>query len=87
MLLDYDKILSFLTDACTQYEKTAPTVHSYCEDLYERVSESQLVQLEEIRLVSQLRVNNIWATPNQAANIVYHIQDRLGMKTTGHAGF
>lgn len=87
MLVDYDKILCFLTDACNQYEQKAPTVHSYCEDLYERVTESREVQLEELRLVAQLKENNIWATANQAANLVYHLQDRLSMTTIGEAGF
>jgi hypothetical protein len=82
--------LSKLTNACDRYEKTAPTVHAHCDDLYIRISERPyLVSLGELVEVSHLWGSNDedWLPPNAAANRIYHLRESLGMPTVGHAGF
>lgn len=74
----------FLADACDHYEKTAPTVHAFCDDLYIRMNENpQSVTLFELRKVSYLRDSEQWMQPNFAANFIYHLmnlQREMGRK-------
>jgi hypothetical protein len=68
---------------CARYEKTAPTVHTWADSLY-RGKDDQIT-LTDIHLISVLTTDEVH--PNTAANLVYHINHRLGRDTTGHAGF
>lgn len=78
----------FLTDACDHYEKSAPTVHAYCDELYTRLdSNPQSVSLYELRKVVYLRDGGEWLQPNYAANYLYHVMTECGQSTSGHAGF
>lgn len=86
-MIDMDEINSFLEEAVAKYEKTAPTVSSYLDDLYIRIADGKPVLLREIILVSGLQENGAWESPNYAANRVYKIQSELGQDTTGHVGF
>ena len=88
MLIDFQKVFDHLTAACNHYEKSAPTVAAYCDDLYRRMGgDWKSVTLAEIVAVSALLENGEWEHPNYAANRIYKLMDSIGMPTTGHAGF
>jgi hypothetical protein len=79
---------TFLTDACDWYEKTAPTVHAYCDSLYTRMEQAPMtVSLYELRKVSALLGADGWMQPNYAANYIYHLMEECGQSTVGQAGF
>lgn len=88
MTLDLEPTLRLLTDAADHYEKSAPTVCEYVNDLYSRINErAEEVRLSELFFVGRLLEEGQWMQPNYAANQVYHLMSRLGMNVTGHAGF
>jgi hypothetical protein len=73
--------------ACDHYQLTAPTVRDHCDDLYRRVeADPAKVTLAEIFGVHALWADD-WMQANHAANHVYKLRSRLGMDTTGQAGF
>jgi len=82
------QFMRFLEEAAGHYEKTAPTVERYVDDLYRRMGEKpDTVVLTELLTVEGLRDDGIWEQPNYAANRIYRMLDRLGRDTTGQAGF
>ena len=82
------EILSFLTEACEFYERSAPTVHDYLDGLFRRVeNDASNVRLSELYFITDLKCDGEFLQPNYAANAVYKIMQRLGMDTTGHIGF
>ncbi len=82
------EFLAFLTEVCEHYEKTAPTVCAYANDLYIRIGErTDHVRLSELSCVAKLREDGLWEHPNFAANRIYHLMARLGMDVTRQAGF
>lgn len=54
-MVDTVAISKFLEEACTHYDRTAPTVTAYLEDLYARVGESPA----DVRLIELLRVGRL----------------------------
>ena len=85
---DLDATMQLITEACAHYEKSAPTVERYLDDLYIRVNENaDSVVLSELLFVGRLREEGEWMHPNYAANGVYKLLVRLGRDTTGQAGF
>lgn len=78
-----------IADGCDQYERSAPTVHTWLDDLYIRLGEDcDHVAVSELLLAVDLRTNDgIWMRPNTAANRVYKLLHRLGRDTVGMAGF
>lgn len=86
--MDINAICNYLETGVPFYEKTAPTVSRYLDDLYVRInSEPDNVRLSELLFVEQLRNRGEWTQPNHAANQTYKLKHRLGMDTTGDAGF
>ena len=82
---DYCK---FLTDAVVHYEKSAPLVSGYLDELYIRIGEKpDDVRLSELAAVSALLDGGQWEQPNYAANRIYKLACRLGRDVTGWAGF
>lgn len=82
------ELSGFIEDACEHYDKTAPTVEAWLDDLYIRLGgNADRVFLDELLAVCKLREDGVWMHPNAAANLVYHLQHRHGQDTTGHAGF
>jgi hypothetical protein len=83
-----DDFRRFLTEACATYERSAPTVAAYLDDLYVRLNEDPArVRLAELLGAARLREEGQWMKPNLAANSIYHLMHRLGLDTTGQAGF
>lgn len=88
MFIHYDELDKFLEDAVSHYERSAPTVADYCDDLYRRSHQApQSVSLAELAGVQNLQEQGEWITPHFAVNRVYHLMHRLGMDVAGHLGF
>ncbi len=90
--MDYwDTVLGMAVDAVNHYEKTAPTVSRWADDLYQRIrDEPDHVRVGEVMMLEELWGNEgepQWMHPNTAANRVYKLMSRLGQDTTGHAGY
>jgi hypothetical protein len=82
------EICDQLTRVADHYEKTAPTVCDWANNLYIRIHEnSDKVALAELLFVNRFVEERQWMPPNYAANQVYHLMSRLGQDTAGHAGF
>lgn len=88
-LVDDVELDRLLTAVCDRYEKTAPVVWAWADDLYRRLREQPTtVALVEITFLEGLRsADGTWAHPNAAANQVYKLLHRLGRDTTGMLGF
>lgn len=85
--MDVSQYLKKLEEACERYEKSAPTVAEHCNDLFARMNEApDKVTLGECLSVAYIWRDE-WMQPNYAANTIYKLRHRLGMDTTGHAGF
>jgi hypothetical protein len=83
------EFLDYLTRVCDHYEKTAPTVSDYADDLYRRTSQAPetVILLEVLKITEIHNSESGWQQPNHAANRVYHLLQTLGRDTTGQAGF
>lgn len=84
---DQQQFEQFLADCCNQYEQTDPTVHAFCDGLYDRLADNQPILLREVTGIMPLLENGIWEHPNFAANRIYHLQSELGQDTAGHTGY
>src|SRR5436305_1657660 len=74
--------------AVGRYGRSGPTVLAYLDGLYARRREDpDHVALSELVALARLKEEGQWEHPNYAADRVYHLMDRLGMDTSGHAGF
>jgi hypothetical protein len=83
-----EKTLKLLELAVVYYQRSAPTVSGYLNDLYIRINERpDEVRLSELLFAESLLSDGEWTQPNYAANQVYKLTSRLGMNTTGHAGW
>jgi hypothetical protein len=88
MNLPIAEFLAFCGEAVAHYEKSAPAVADYVDDLFIRInSKPETVLLVELTAVSALRESGEWEHPNYAANRLYKLANRLGRDTTGLAGF
>jgi hypothetical protein len=88
-MVDYDKLQETLERIVLHFEKTAPTVSNWANDLYIRLAEDiDSVRLVEIRLAGRIysREEGLMQ-PSEAANQVFKLMHRLGQDTTGQAGF
>ena len=85
----FDLLRDSLTRVCEHYERSAPTVATWANDLYIRMGERpDDVRLSELTTVSALySPAEGWMHPNYAANTVYKLMARLRQDTTGHAGY
>ena len=89
-MIDFDAIQAGLEKIVSGFEKSAPTVSDWANDLYIRVSEDfDSIRLVEIRAAEMIVKE--WGfyqgSPSLAANMIYKLMHRLGQDTTGHAGF
>lgn len=83
-----DMIGAKLTEVAEHYDRAAPTVTEWANDLYIRINEAPAsVALPELLMVERFVEEGAWMQPNYAANAVYHLLDRLGRDTAGQAGF
>lgn len=87
-MIDLHRISDELTAICDHYEKSAPTVHAWADDLYVRIGERPNdVTLAELMLVARFREDGAWVQPNYAANYVYHKLHSMGRSVVGQIGF
>lgn len=88
MAIDWQALNKLIEAACCYYEKSAPTVSRYLDDLYARLGESdETVTVPELLFVESLNDADTWMHPNQAANRHYKLMHRLGRETVGMAGY
>lgn len=87
-MIDFRAIDKALAAAADQYERSAPTVHAWVDDLCRRLAEqARTVPLGEILFLGRLCEDGVWMQPNYAANALYHLLHDLGRDITGQIGF
>ena len=89
--LAYDDqiVKELLTACCIHFEKTAPIVSQWADDLYIRIQENtSLVTLKELITINLLSDDfNNWINANYATNIVYKCVESLKQDCTGMLSF
>lgn len=75
-----DRAVCVLMD---RYEKSAPTVAEWADQLY--AAKDCDITLEDLFILQELANEDVPA--NYAANRIYHLMERQGKATIGHAGF
>jgi len=84
----YTALRSHLEVAVEHYERSAPVVSRWADDLYIRLDENgDSIIMSEIAFAYRLHEDEGWMDANYAANQLYHLLHRLGRDTTGLAGF
>lgn len=79
-----ERILHKITEACDNYEKSAPAVRDYLDELYARIEREPVrVMLAEMLFVERLQCEDGWLHPNYAQNQLVHLLERLGRESTG----
>lgn len=82
-LIDRQALDAAAALVCDTYEKSAPTVAEWADWLYS--APDREVTLEDVLTLQTLAAEQPPA--NYAANSVYHLMERQGKSTVGHAGF
>jgi hypothetical protein len=78
-MIDFEQINEKLTQACIYYEKTAPVVSRWADDLYMRINDNpREVKLGEIIILNQLFGDGGLIPPNYAQNIIYKHLESIG---------
>ncbi len=86
--IDIKSSHKFLEVVVRQYEKSAPTVSRWADDLYIRLHDDiRHVLLIELITAQSLLEENTWVHPHLAANRIYKLMEEPGQDTTGHAGY
>lgn len=89
-MIDFDAIQAGLEKIVNHFEKSAPTVSNWANDLFIKVSEDfDAIRLVEIRTAERI-ISDCMGSLNgssYAANMVYKLKNRLGQDTTGDFGF
>lgn len=87
-MFDFKAFEKHIQAALDQYEKTAPPLARYLDDLYVRVSgNAPDVRLIELRFAGSLLEEGTWLHPNTAQNRLFHLLHGIGRDTTGMADF
>lgn len=89
-MLDFDAIRDALSRVVEHYEKTAPVVSGWADDVYIRLNgQADKVVVSELMFAQRLigQDGEDWMRSDYAANQLYHLLHRLGRDTTGMAGF
>jgi hypothetical protein len=74
-----NELRAHLTEVCDAYEKSAPEVARWANDLFIRINDNaDAVVLSEILFAARLREDGEWMHPNYAQNGLYHLMHRLG---------
>lgn len=73
-------LTEFVSAGMDEYEKSAPAVAAYLDNLYRRVQDApDRVTLFELRQATML-FGETWEPPNAAQNRVYKLVSRLGLE-------
>lgn len=89
-IFDPDALERCVQEVMKHYEDSAPTVAEYADSIYMRLGsrEADEVRVSELVFIASLCTpEGVWTHPNTAANLCYKLMSRLGMDTTGHAGY
>lgn len=88
-MLDFKAIEAAIGEVVDHYERSAPPVSEWADDVYRRLGNADKIILSELTLIREIRGTNgeDWMQPNYAANRVYKLLHRLGRDTAGLVGF
>lgn len=76
---DYHALRSFLEAACAHYERSAPALSTWLDELYIALNEAPAtVTVFELFQLQQLRMNEEWEHPNYAQNRWYKVRELRG---------
>lgn len=82
-IISREQLDAAATKVCALYEKTAPTVSEWADWLYSAPdADVTLYDLFTLQTIA-----NEEPQANYAANRIYHLMERKGLPTIGHAGF
>jgi hypothetical protein len=85
---DWHRCRLFIEQAIEHYKAAPGWFTGYLGDLYIRIAEDMgAIRLVEISTLSMLCENGVWEQENMAVNRIYKLFDRLGIDTTGIAGY
>lgn len=89
MLFDRDATRAALETIVTAYERSAPQVAGWADDLYVRLGDAdwEQTQLCEIMTVMRLTADGALLSPHLAANTVYKLLRALGRDVAGMASY
>lgn len=83
-MFDCIEFSRFLEAAAEVYDRSAPTVEQWIDDLYRRIgSNPETVALTEVLFAQRLRDDGQWMDPHYATNGLLHMLDRIGRSTAG----
>ena len=79
MFFNYHEARGFLERACAHYEKSAPALCDWLDELYVALNESPMtVTVFELLQLAQLELNGEWEHPNYAQNRWYKVRALKG---------
>lgn len=87
--LSVEKFKRFLEEAVKHYEKSAPRLSTWLDEMYIRLGEDdwKTITLEEIQQIQYLYADEQWLAAEWAQNNIYRMLNRMGKDTTKIAGF
>jgi len=86
-MIDFQAISDCIVKHCELYEKTAPIVSRWLDELFIRLEDSNVsIKLVEIQFLMKLEEDGISLDGQQATNRLYHLQERLGENVDGQIG-
>jgi hypothetical protein len=78
-LIDWHQVRRFIEDAAAHYDKTAPQLVEWLDDVYIALAEKPLdVTVFELLQLQQLRLDGVWEQPNYAQNRWYKVRALKG---------
>jgi len=86
---DTEGFKQFLAEAVKHYEKSAPRLSTWLDEMYMRLGEEdwKTITLEEIQQIQYLYADDCWLGAEWAQNNIYRLLNRTGKDTTKIAGF
>lgn len=79
LVFDYNATRAFLEGAVSQYEKTAPALADWLDEVYVALNEAPAsVSVYELLQLQQLQMSGEWEHPNYAQNRWYKVRSLLG---------
>ncbi len=82
--LSTEAFRQFLKEAVLHYEKSAPALSVWLDEMYIRLGEPEwkTITLEEIQQIQYLYADDCWLNAANAANNIYRLLNRMGKDTS-----
>lgn len=79
--LDFQALRDYLTEAVAHYEKSAPQLSEWLDELYVSANHTpRAVSVYELLQLQQLSLNGEWEQPNFAQNRWYKVRELNGQE-------